>query len=71
MNTIKIVLMSCLLCLPWASLSAQESGQGKLDSQNLEQLQDNLWQDVDFWEGAVGGLLFHELGHVWQYCVSR
>ncbi|MDQ6973785.1 MAG: hypothetical protein Q9M10_02785 [Mariprofundaceae bacterium] len=22
------------------------------------------WQDIHFWEGAAGGLLFHELGHI-------
>ena len=41
-----------LLLLPAYALSEE--------SQTHEQ----PWQNIEFWQGAAGGLLFHELGHV-------
>ncbi|MBL1352360.1 MAG: hypothetical protein COA61_003330 [Zetaproteobacteria bacterium] len=47
----------CLLCSPhlWAS---------EIKDNDLNYAESEVWQDSNFWEGALGGLLFHELGHV-------
>jgi len=64
MNVIRITLIFLLLVSPISSLLAVEMKQNSVDSKTFENVSTNILYDGDFWEGAIGGLLFHELGHV-------
>jgi len=63
MKPIKIILFYLLLWLPLSSLSAQEIQKNSINTVDWDAPQSMFWSDTDFWEGAVAGLLFHELGH--------